>query len=75
MVSVLLGNFGVLGGREGLKLELEGTRLGCWAVDFPVGLGFVGDGGREGGRGFEEEYVLKDGLDFVGLGDGGTLCN
>jgi hypothetical protein len=36
-----------------------------------MGLGFVGDGGRE----LEEEYVLKDGLDFAGLGDGGTLCN
>lgn len=72
---MLPGNFGVLGGREGLKLELEGTWLGCWAVDLPIVLGFVGDGGRDGGREFEEEKVLKSDLDFVGLGDGGTLCN
>lgn len=65
--ALLFGNLGVLGGKDGLKLELEGTRLvGCDGCDLPV-LGFVGDAGRDAGR----DEVVKGGLDFVGLGDAG----
>lgn len=71
----LPGYLGVLGGREGLKLELDGMRLVCWcagAIDFP-GLGLTGDVGRDRGRGFKEgpACALKGGLDFVGAGDAG----
>jgi len=57
--ALLFGNLMVLSGKEGLKFELEGTR-------------FVGDAGRDAGRGLDEVYRLKGGLDFVGLGDGGS---
>lgn len=72
---VLPGYRGVLGGREGLKLELDGTRLVCWcagAINFP-GLGLTGDAGRDRGLGFIEDptWALKGGLDFVGAGDAG----
>lgn len=51
--ALLFGNLGVFGGKEGLKLELEGTRLVGWFIDLS-GLGFVGDTGRNGGRVLDE---------------------
>lgn len=69
---LLFGNFMFLSGREGLKFELEGTRPSSrcdWAIDL-LGLCFMGDAGCDVDWGLDEVYMLKGGLDFVGLGDG-----
>jgi len=62
-VLFLAGNTGVLAGRVGLKLELEGTRL--WDICAPTFCReiccFNGEGGRDGGFGLYVVVVLLKG--------------
>ena len=57
------GNDSVLGGRTGLKVELEGTRLCCPIFDLD-NWAFTGEGGR-----IYFDVVLLNGGRFCGLGD------